>query len=73
MTQDQVFTEALALDAEARAKLAEKLVSSLPDSGEVDAAWLAEVRNRDAAYAPGEVTASPVQTVLERVGSRARN
>ena len=37
----------------------------------VDAAWLAEVRRRDATYRAGTVAARPVDKVMERLRKKA--
>lgn len=74
MTKDQIFTEALALGPDEREALAEELWMSLGGVSQaaVDAAWLVEVRRRDAAFAAGLETASPLDEVLARVLARTR-
>ncbi len=50
----QLFREALALDFDARAKLAELLLDSLEETDpEIDRLWLEEAKSRIAAYEAG--------------------
>lgn len=72
MTKQDVSTAAMALDPAERIELAEQLFFSISDSeqGEIDAAWLAEVQRRDAAYQRGETTAHPVEEFLARLKAR---
>ena len=74
MTRDQIVAEAMALDPVEREALAEELLLSLSEADReaIDAAWLAEVRRRDAAFAKGEISASPVDDAVARVLSRAK-
>ena len=74
MTKDQLLAQAMALDPLEREALAHALIATLSDAdaAEIDAAWLKESHRRDAAYARGEVAASSVDEVIERVRSRAR-
>lgn len=59
MTREQIRSAAMELDPAEREVLAEELLLSLPDADRdaVDAAWLAEARRRDAAFALGGTTA----------------
>ena len=58
MTKDQIFAEAMVLGPDEREALAEELWLSLNGGQQaaVDAAWLEEVRRRDAAFAAGQDT-----------------
>jgi hypothetical protein len=72
MTKEQILTEAMALNPRDRETVAEELLLSLSDSDRqaIDDAWLAEARRRDAAFANGQVKASPINDVVGRVLSR---
>jgi putative addiction module component (TIGR02574 family) len=74
MTKDQILSEAMALGPDEREALAEELWLSLNGERqkEVDAAWLEEVRRRDAAFAAGEVQASDLDDVMARLLARGR-
>ena len=70
MDVDQLLREALRLPADARAKLAGELISSLDDStpdSDRDMAWAAEIRKRIDAYDAGQVTSVPADQVLEDI------
>jgi putative addiction module component (TIGR02574 family) len=73
-TKEQLLAEAMALKPEEREALAEELWLSIPaqDRQAVDAAWLAEARRRDAAFAAGQIVAVPVDEAMNRVLSRGR-
>ena len=72
MTKEQLFAEAMVLAPEQREALAEELWLSLDGTSrqEIDAAWLDEVRRRDAALANGQDKTSPLEEVLSRLTSR---
>jgi putative addiction module component (TIGR02574 family) len=74
LSRQQLLNEALSLNPTEREALAEELLLSLSESerNEVDAAWLAEVRARDAAYVDGKVKASPVDQAVNELLSRAK-
>jgi putative addiction module component (TIGR02574 family) len=74
LTRQQLLNEALSLNPTEREALAEELLLSLGESerAEVDAAWLAEVKARNAAYVSGQVKASPVDQVVNELLSRAK-
>jgi putative addiction module component (TIGR02574 family) len=63
---DAVFQAALALPAEDRAVLAEKLLESLEgkERAEVDAAWAVEAERRINAYERGLMKAVPAEEVF---------
>jgi len=67
MTADQIELEALKLPAPQRARLAERLISSLDGESEVEKEWLVEVRSRDAELDSGEVEGIPLEDALSSV------
>jgi putative addiction module component (TIGR02574 family) len=68
-TSEEIFLEAMALPAEARAELTERLVESLAHdiSPEITSAQLAEVRRRIVQVTAGEVELIPGDEALARV------
>jgi putative addiction module component (TIGR02574 family) len=72
-TKEQIKDAALRLEPAEREALAEELLLSVgpAERGQIDAAWLAEVRRRDAAYRDGNVAAKPVNEVIERLRKNA--
>lgn len=70
-TSEEIFHDAMALPADARAKLTERLVESLAQdiSPEIATAQLAEVRRRIAQVEAGEVELIPGDEALARVRS----
>lgn len=68
-TSEDIFRDAMALPAEARAELTERLVESLAQdiSPEITTAQLAEVRRRIAQVESGEVELVPGDEALARV------
>ncbi len=67
MTADQIELEALKLPAPERARLAERLISSLDEESEVEKEWLVEVRRRDTELDSGEVEGIPLEDALSTV------
>lgn len=67
MTTDQIEQELLKLPASERARLAERLIASLDEDAEVQAAWIAEVRRRDEELQSGAVEAIPVEDALKTI------
>ncbi len=67
MTADQIELEALRLPAPQRARLAERLISSLDEESEVEKEWLVEVRRRDTELDSGEVEGIPLEDALSSV------
>ena len=64
---------ALALPVEDRARLAERLLSSLDDATEeIEGAWVAEVRERLARYRSGEIEALPLDQAMTEARKRAQ-
>ena len=74
MTKEQIVAEAMTLPFDERQKVAEQLMLSLSEAerDRIDAAWLAAAKRRHDAAARGEVKTSPVDEVIDRVLSRAR-
>ena len=70
MTLDQLEQEVLKLSAEERARLAERIISSLDLEAEIEQKWLAEVRRRDAELDDGDVVAIPMKDALSSVRER---
>ena len=70
MTTDQIEQELLKLPAADRARLAERLIASLDEDSEVEAAWIAEVRRRDEELQSGAVEAIPVEGALKTIRTR---
>lgn len=70
MTIDQLEQEVLKLPADERARLAERITSSLDDEAEIEKEWLEEVRRRDAELDSGAVAAIPMEDALASVRSR---
>jgi putative addiction module component (TIGR02574 family) len=68
-TSEEIFRDAMALPADARAELSERLVESLAQdiSPEITEAQLAEVRRRIAQVESGEVELIPGDEALARV------
>lgn len=69
---DRLESELLALSAEDRARLAERLIESLDDAPEddpveVERAWVAEAERRYTRYLAGDQSARPAEEVLARV------
>jgi Putative addiction module component len=72
MTPAQLMTEALKLDHQQRAEVANRLIESLDtlSEAEVQALWLEEAERRDQAIEAGELPSIPSETVF--AGIRAR-
>jgi putative addiction module component (TIGR02574 family) len=69
---ERLESELMALSAQDRARLAERLLASLDDAadedpGEVERAWMEEVDRRYQRYLTGEESARPAEEVLARV------
>lgn len=64
MTTEQIEQELLKLPAAERARLAERLIASLDEDSDVEAAWIAEVRRRDEELQSGAVSAIPAEDAL---------
>jgi len=66
MTTNEVEAAALALDLDARARLAEKLLRSLDDlsAEEIDRLWIEEALRRDAEFDAGTARARDAEDVF---------
>lgn len=69
---DQLESELMALSADDRARLAERLLASLDDAAdedprEIERAWMEESERRYQQYLAGEESARPAEEVLARV------
>lgn len=65
MTIDQLESEALKLPQHERARLAQRLISSLDEDIEVEQAWYDEAERRLAELESGEGAEVPAEEVLE--------
>jgi putative addiction module component (TIGR02574 family) len=70
MTNEQLEQELLRLPAAERARLAERLISSLDDDEAIENAWMEEVRRRDEELESGQVQALPLEDALTSVRTR---
>lgn len=70
MTIEQIEREILKLPLPERARLAERLIASLDEDPEIEAAWIAEVRRRDEELVSGAVEGIPLEDALTTVRSR---
>ena len=70
MTTEQIEQELLKLPLAERARLAERLIASLDEDAEIEAAWIAEVRRRDEEMVSGAVAGIPLEDALSTVRSR---
>ena len=67
MTTEQIEQELLKLPLAERARLAERLIASLDEDAEVEAAWIAEVRKRDEELVSGAVEGIPLEDTLTSI------
>ena len=65
-TLEELRAAVLALPEGERAQLAAKILESLDVDPEIEAAWVAEVQDRLAAYRRGEIEAAPVEEVMAK-------
>ena len=74
MSTAQIIDTALALPAQSKAELVERLLASLESGSqsEIDAAWAKEADNRIAAYEAGEIEAIPAEQVLAELRARRK-
>lgn len=70
MTTDQIEQELLKLPTAERARLAERLIASLDEDAEVEAAWIKEVRRRDQEIQSGAVETIPLEDALTSIRDR---
>lgn len=69
LTVEAIEAEALGLSAADRARLVEKLISSLEIDPDVEEAWAAEVERRPAEIESGKVSTVPGSEALTRLKS----
>ena len=70
---ETVMKAAARLDPEERIELVQRIIESVdPIKPEIDAAWLAEARERTAAYDRGEVETFDADEVLAELRSKPR-
>lgn len=63
---DELHAAVLALPEAERARLAARILASLDESPEVEAAWVSEVRDRLAAFRRGEIGTVSAKDVLSK-------
>jgi putative addiction module component (TIGR02574 family) len=73
MTKEQIISEALKLDREAREEIADALWQSFSpeDQAAIDAEWLALAKRRDDAFQRGEGAGIAVDDAVARIRARA--
>lgn len=69
LSSEQLFEEALALPMNKRAELAERLLSSIDPSDQIDKLWAIEAEARIDAYENGELNAVPAEDVFNKIES----
>lgn len=69
LPSEQLFEEALALPMNKRAELAERLLSSIDPSDQIDKLWAIEAEARIDAYENGELNAVPAEDVFNKIES----
>ena len=67
---DELESAVLALPAAERARLAERLLASLAEDGEVEETWAEEIRRRLEAYRSGQIESVPAKRVIEELRTR---
>ncbi len=70
MTKEQIEQELMKLPVADRARLAERLIASLDEDAELEAAWIAEVRRRDDEFQSGSVESIPLEDALTTIRTR---
>ncbi len=70
MTTEQIEQERMNLPGADRARLAERLIASLDEDAEVEAAWIAEVRRRDEELVSGAAESIPLEDALTTIRTR---
>ncbi len=75
MTSDKVIKEALGLPEKERARIAERLISSLHDhpSREIEEAWHKEIEKRVKEIDSGKVECIPWEEIKDRLYRNAKN
>lgn len=70
---EKLIQQALGLPADERAKVAERLLSSLePPVSAIDHLWAKEAEDRIEAYDRGEIKAIPAEDVFNAIKNRKR-
>ena len=72
MRDEEVESAALQLPRKVRARLAERLISSLDEEDEIEAAWNQEIERRVREVDSGEVKLIPGKQVMDRIRARLR-
>ena len=74
LTKEEIRTAALELNPKEREALAEELLLSIADheSAQIDAAWLEEIRKREAEFEAGRMTAIPAHQAIEAIAQKIR-
>ena len=67
MSVEHLEAEILKLPRDIRARLAERLLSSLDDESEIEKAWIAEAEQRYQRFLDGDDLADSVESVLKRL------
>jgi len=67
LPSEQLFEEALALPLKKRMELAERLLSSIDPSDQIDKLWAIEAEARIDAYENGELQAIPAEDVFKKI------
>jgi putative addiction module component (TIGR02574 family) len=70
MTIEQLEQALLRLPADERARLVERIISSLDADAEIESQWLAEVKRRDAELDEKLVAAIPMEDALATIRER---
>lgn len=69
---EELHAAVLSLPRAERARLAERLLASLDDEGEVEEAWREEVRRRLEAYREGDMETASAGQVTEEARDRLK-
>jgi putative addiction module component (TIGR02574 family) len=67
MSVEQIEAEILKLPREIRARLAERLISSLDDESEIEQSWIEEAERRYRRYVDGETEAIRIDEFLSQL------
>lgn len=67
MTTAHLEAEILRLPRSVRARLAERLISSLDEDNEIEQVWAAEANRRYQAYLKGDEVMSPYEEVMAAI------
>ncbi|MHB8765822.1 MAG: addiction module protein [Deferrisomatales bacterium] len=69
-TAEEIEAAAMHLTVSERARLAERLLSSLDEDSEIEQAWAAEIDRRIDEYERGDTKLIPAEEVFDRVRAR---